>query len=210
VSSELAATEPELLVLDANILVRAVLGRRVLSLLEAYAGRVSFLTPETAFASVRAHLPEILIKRGLSPEAAAHLLEEEILGRLPRLVAPVRPELYADLKVTARRRLAGRDESDWPSVALALRLNCPIWTEDQDFFGSGVATWTTDRVGIYLESDPWPVDAGAAYIPKGPPRVEAAWSQARRRGTRGLRLAVTIGCCGARHAATSGEAGRRT
>jgi len=21
----------------------------------------------------------------------------------------------------------------------------PIWTEDQDFFGNGVATWTTDR-----------------------------------------------------------------
>jgi hypothetical protein len=29
-------------VLDANILVRAVLGRRVFSLSEAYAGRVSF------------------------------------------------------------------------------------------------------------------------------------------------------------------------
>jgi hypothetical protein len=26
----------------------------------------------------------------------------------------------------------------------------PIWTEDTDFFGCGVATWTTDRVELYL------------------------------------------------------------
>ncbi|MEP7369704.1 MAG: PIN domain-containing protein [Dermatophilaceae bacterium] len=26
----------------------------------------------------------------------------------------------------------------------------PIWTEDQDFFGTGFPTWTTDRVELYL------------------------------------------------------------
>ena len=46
--------------------------------------------------------------------------------------------------------LARRDRSDWSYLALALTFDCPIWTEDQDFFGSGVATWTTDRVEIYL------------------------------------------------------------
>jgi predicted nucleic acid-binding protein len=132
--------------------VRAVLGRRVLSLLEAYASQVNFLTPELAFARARAHLPEILIKRGL-PEASIAPLLEEILGRLPMLVTPVPAEVYAESEPKARQRLAGRDESDWPFVALALKLNCPIWTEDQDFFGSGVATWTTDRVELYLESD---------------------------------------------------------
>jgi hypothetical protein len=30
---------------------------------------------------------------------------------------------------------------------------CPTWTEDQDFFGSGVATWTTDRIELYLRGD---------------------------------------------------------
>lgn len=44
------------LVLDANILVRAVLGRRVLTILETYAGRVHFLAPEIAFTDVRLHL----------------------------------------------------------------------------------------------------------------------------------------------------------
>ncbi len=32
---------------------------------------------------------------------------------------------------------------------MALLLDFPIWTEDQDFFGSSVATWTTDRVELY-------------------------------------------------------------
>ncbi|MCC6367466.1 MAG: nucleotide-binding protein, partial [Bryobacterales bacterium] len=42
------------------------------------------------------------------------------------------------------------DEDDWPVLAAALALCCPIWTEDTDFFGCGVATWTTDRVELYL------------------------------------------------------------
>lgn len=50
-------------------------------------------------------------------------------------------------------RIRGRDPDDWPSVAAALALACPIWTEDRDFFGSGVATWTSDLVEIYLRGD---------------------------------------------------------
>ena len=30
-------------------------------------------------------------------------------------------------------------------------LGCPVWTEDSDFFGTGVATWTSDRIALYLE-----------------------------------------------------------
>ena len=140
------------IVLDANILVRAVLGRRVLTILETYADRIHFLAPEIAFTDVRGHLPEILVKRGLPQETITKLIDE-VLGRLPGLVTPVPQEVYADAGAEARRRLAGRDEDDWPFVALALVLGCPIWTEDRDFFGSGVATWTTDRVEVYLKAN---------------------------------------------------------
>lgn len=153
-STGLVAPGPRPLVLDANILVRAVLGRRVLTLLETYAEQVTFLTPEVAFTSLRTHLPGILIRRGLAQEAVAQLLEQEILVRLPALVTSVPEAVYVDLGAAARRRIAIRDEADWPFVALALRLACPIWTEDQDFFGSGVPTWTTDRIEIYLAADP--------------------------------------------------------
>jgi hypothetical protein len=48
------------LVLDANILIRAVLGSRVLFLLRQYIGHVDFLAPDTAFEEARERLPEIL------------------------------------------------------------------------------------------------------------------------------------------------------
>jgi len=43
-----------------------------------------------------------------------------------------------------------RDPEDWPTLALCLQLECAVWTEDQDFFGSGVATWTCATVERYL------------------------------------------------------------
>ena len=76
-SSEPAAPRPKGGILDANILIRAVLGRRVLSLLGTYADWVSFLTPELAFADVRAHLPDILTRKGLPPEAITQLVEQK-------------------------------------------------------------------------------------------------------------------------------------
>ena len=154
-SSAPVAPVRKALILDANILIRAVLGRRVLSLLETYAERVHFLAPEMAYAEASAHLPEILTRRGLAPQAVTRLVEQT-LGRLPVLVTPMPHEVYADLEPEARRRLSGRDEADWPVLALALRLGCPIWTEDQDFFGSGIPTWTTDRVQLYLASEVLP------------------------------------------------------
>jgi predicted nucleic acid-binding protein len=56
----------------------------------------------------------------------------------------------------ARWIMEKRDEDDWPILAATLTLNCPIWTEDTDFFGCGIATWTTDRVEFYLEKAAMP------------------------------------------------------
>ncbi|HWB96794.1 MAG TPA: PIN domain-containing protein [Bryobacteraceae bacterium] len=54
------------------------------------------------------------------------------------------------IRAVLGRRLQKRDEEDWPVLATALALKCPIWTEDADFFGAGIATWTTDRVELLL------------------------------------------------------------
>ncbi|MDR1188090.1 MAG: hypothetical protein LBK95_11655 [Bifidobacteriaceae bacterium] len=53
-------------------------------------------------------------------------------------------------RVAAMARIGRRDPADWPVLAAALALGCPIWTEDADFFGVGVATWVTALVEIYL------------------------------------------------------------
>lgn len=138
-----------MLVLDANILIRAVLGSRVLGLLRRYAGQVEFMAPDVVFQEAREHLPGILAARK-TPVAPAMAT----LDLLLQLVQTVETETYASLEAVARQRIDKRDEDDWPVLAAALSLGCPIWTEDTDFFGCGVATWTTDRVELYLGECP--------------------------------------------------------
>jgi len=66
------------------------------------------------------------------------------------IVDLVSPEIYGDHETEAKKRLSSRDPDDWPILASALALGCPIWTEDTDFFGCGVATWTSKNVEIFL------------------------------------------------------------
>jgi len=74
------------------------------------------------------------------------------LAQLRETVLAVPEEVYLDHQAKALARIEQRDPDDWPILATALALTCPVWTEDNDFFGTGVPTWTTDRVEIYLRS----------------------------------------------------------
>jgi predicted nucleic acid-binding protein len=134
------------LVVDANILVRAVLGKRVRNAIETHCEHVSFFVPEAAYAEAEKHLPRLIIKRGGSPEKALSLLHA-----LRALVELIGSDVYGEFEADARERLGKRDPDDWPILASALALGCPIWTEDTDFFGCGVATWTSDRVLVFLK-----------------------------------------------------------
>ena len=133
------------IVLDANILIRAVLGDRVRRLITDHVAEVSFFAPDTAYAEAREHLPALLEKRGVPSSAALASLDA-----LEAVVRPVEAELYQPLEQQALARIGERDPDDWPALACALMLGCPVWTEDADFFGTGVATWTTSRVKLYL------------------------------------------------------------
>jgi len=53
-------------------------------------------------------------------------------------------------RVMKSNGIAAPGTSHQRGSAVALLLGLPIWTEDQDFFGSGIATWTTDRVELFL------------------------------------------------------------
>ena len=134
--------------LDANILIRAVLGTRAAQHIRSYAPTVIFLTVEEAFEDAATYLPEVLARRGLDETTQAALQK---LAALRRVIEVIPTELLAHLEPLARERLRGRDEDDWPYLALALLLDCPLWTEDRDFFGCGIPLWTTDRVEIYLK-----------------------------------------------------------
>lgn len=133
------------IVLDANILIRAVLGKRVRELIVANAGMVQFFSPDVAYEDARKYLPALLEKRGVSSEAAL-----TVLDALAPIVLPLERGVYSGWQTQALQRIAVRDADDWPVLACAMTIACPVWTEDADFFGSGIATWTTDRVALYL------------------------------------------------------------
>jgi len=133
------------IVLDANILIRAVLGKRVRELTFDNAAMVKFFAPDVAYADARKYLPALLKKRGV--DVSATML---VLDRLEGVVQPIDVELYECLQQQALQRIAVRDADDWPVLACAMTLSCPVWTEDADFFGTGVATWTSDRIALYF------------------------------------------------------------
>ena len=133
------------IVLDANILIRAVLGKRVRELIFDNVTTVKFFAPDVAYADARRYLPALLKKRGVDSSAAMLVLD-----RLEGVVQSIDAELYEGMQQQALQRIAVRDAEDWPVLACAMTLGCPVWTEDADFFGTGVATWTSDRIALYL------------------------------------------------------------
>lgn len=139
------------LVLDANILMRAVLGRRVRQIIATHIEHAALFAPDVAFADARRHLPDVVRTRG--GDDAAVLAALELLDAVARSVDEIEAEAYEPFRSTALARIEKRDPDDWPILATAMALDCPVWTEDNDFFGTGVPTWTSDRVELYLKDE---------------------------------------------------------
>jgi predicted nucleic acid-binding protein len=133
------------IVIDANILIRAVLGKKVRDTIQTFAPTTQFFTPDICYDDAVKYLPILFAKRNLPSEDAL-----DVLASLTCLIQIVDNSLYSLYEAEAKQRIAVRDINDWSIVAVSLMLDCPIWTEDKDFFGTGVATWTSDRIHLYL------------------------------------------------------------
>lgn len=141
-------SERKRLVLDANILLRAVFGMRVRTLIEDWEDAVDFYSPDVCFDDAREYIPDIVGRRGFDL-----LMTLAVLQQIATVVQVIGRNLYEQYEKPARSRISQRHPEDWPVVATALLLDAPIWTEDQDFFGVGVATWTTDRIELHLRGN---------------------------------------------------------
>jgi predicted nucleic acid-binding protein len=93
----------------------------------------------------------VLVRRGQLDDAEAADLLNDALSVINDWIGIVSRDLFAEHMAAARRRIP-RDPSDAPSVALALALECGIWTADRDFFGCGVAVWVTDTLLAHLQA----------------------------------------------------------
>ena len=134
------------LVLDSNILIRAILGKKVKNLIMTNHQNISFFTPDVCISDAKKYLPILLEKRNLPHDEAL-----KSLIKINSIIEIVEEGIYKEYSAEAKKRMEYRDIEDWPIAATALAFNSAIWTEDKDFFGSGFPTWTTDKVHIFLE-----------------------------------------------------------
>jgi predicted nucleic acid-binding protein len=82
------------------------------------------------------HLPGLAAKRGLDQGLLFAALQV-----MPIAWAPAAD--YEDHRDEAEKRIAARDPDDWATVALALKLNLPVWSQDKDLTDAGVEVFTT-------------------------------------------------------------------
>ena len=141
------------LVVDANILVSELIrerGRKLIARpeLELYMAEKAW--DETIY-ELNKRIDKI-VNRGVFSLSVGQSLLSDGIALAEARVAIVPHEIYAPYETIARNRIP-RDPNDWFTVALALAIEAAIWTMDNDFFGCGVATWTTDTLLIHLKSN---------------------------------------------------------
>jgi len=79
------------------------------------------LASEAVALEIARHIPPLAAKRGLDPA-----LLFAALGVMP--VEWKASSEYEDHREQPEERIAARDPEDWPSVALALKLDLPVWS----------------------------------------------------------------------------------
>jgi predicted nucleic acid-binding protein len=139
------------LVVDTSVLVGELLRRSGRERLGD--DRLELFLPEQMWSETLVELPRRVAafarRRELEPEVGEHL-SRLCLDAVEANVVVLDEAIYSALEHEARARSL-RDPADWPVVASALALSAGIWTNDNDFLGTGVATWTTETLQTWLE-----------------------------------------------------------
>lgn len=140
------ANLPLRLVTDASMLVAEIL-RRTGRVRLAHA-ELDLFVPEYTLDEAWHELPKriehLARHRSMTPAQRQNALRDAATA-VDENVTVVPMSVYLPYESEARWRIA-RDPRDWPTVALALALGVGIWTEDSDFLGCGIATWTTSTL----------------------------------------------------------------
>ena len=129
---------PERLVVDANPIISA--------LLEGAALRAFWNETVKEWATTQFTVKEVL---SYLPRLARKICVPEEMLRLELELLPLttyKKESYRDFVPEAKRRIAERDLNDVDLLALALKLDYPIWTNDHDFEQAGPTLYTTAKL----------------------------------------------------------------
>lgn len=125
----------EKLAVDANPILSAVIGGKARSVF-LNADHISFYTTLFNFKEVEKYIPILVSKRSL-PLDDLYLA----LSTLPISVCDV--DFYKDTLKNAESLIGDRDPDDIHLLGLALKLSCPIWSNDKDFDDVGIKVYST-------------------------------------------------------------------
>ena len=123
------------LVADANVLLSALIGGRARLILK-HPTVEEILTAEATFAEVQEYGGELARQKRLR-------LDSMLLAIAALPVTIVERNLFAAKIPEARRRIGRRDPDDVEILALALQVQFPLWSNDNDFADAGVEWYTT-------------------------------------------------------------------
>jgi predicted nucleic acid-binding protein len=139
------------LVVDTSVLVGELLRARGRDRLGD--DRLELFLPERMWSETQVELPRridrFVRRRKLDPDVG-RALTALCLQAIDANLVVLDEAVYAALEDEARARSL-RDPSDWPVVASALALAAGVWTNDNDFLGTGVPTWTTETLQAWLD-----------------------------------------------------------
>lgn len=125
----------EKLAVDANPILSAIIGGSARNIFIS-TENTRFYTTVFNYREVERYIPIFSSKRNI-PIEDLYLA----LSMLPLTACDV--GFYKTKMKQAKMMIAKRDPHDVHLLALSLKLNCPVWSNDKDFEGLGVKVYST-------------------------------------------------------------------
>lgn len=120
--------------------------------------RLELFLPEAMWDETKVEIPRrvrAFARRRALAVTVADTLTARCIEAVEANIVVLEEAVYSAIEDEARARSL-RDPDDWPVVASALALTAGIWTNDNDFLGTGVPTWTTETMiaGLARHAEP--------------------------------------------------------
>lgn len=131
------------LIVDANVMVSALLGTSFGLLVNLFEGGVMLMSPVHQIAET---WTVVARESRQTPEWT-----DTQMQRLLTVIRPIGPALFDQYERSARLRLHMRGQPDWPIIAAAMATDADVWSHDRDFIGSGAPVWSTRVLRRQLE-----------------------------------------------------------
>lgn len=125
----------EKLAVDANPILSAIIGGKARAVF-LHADHITFYTTVFNFREVEKYIPILASKRRLRLDDLYLAL-----STLPVWVCDI--EFYKETLKKAKSMIGERDPDDIHLLGLALKVSCPIWSNDKDFEGMGIQVYST-------------------------------------------------------------------